>query len=422
MPDPKVKADCRARIAWCVYDWANSAFPTVIVTFVFSAYFVTAVAENANIGTQQWSQAIAVSGLIIAILSPILGALGDQTGRRKPWLAFCSLITIVAASLLWYARPENDYVFYSLACFVIGNIAFEIGQVFYNAMLPSLVPTEKIGRYSGWAWGLGYAGGLTCLILALFVFVQGNPPPLGLDKENAEHVRVVGPLVAIWFAIFCLPLFLYTPDGDRSAQSAASIALVGIRNLISTIRSIRNYRNVAWFLLARVFYVDGMNTMFAFGGIYAAGTFGMSVSEVIQFGIVLNVAAGLGAAGFAWLDDRIGAKNTIVIALCGLIGFGVPLLLVESKMWFWIVGLPLGVFMGPAQAASRSLMARLSPDGMSAEMFGLFAFSGRATSFVGPLVLGVVTVAASSQRVGMATILIFLGIGLSILLSKVRDE
>ncbi|MEE2997596.1 MAG: MFS transporter, partial [Pseudomonadota bacterium] len=360
-PDPTDRALRRARIAWCFYDWANSAFPTVIVTFVFSAYFVTAVAENRDIGTQQWSQTIAISGLVIAILSPVLGAVADQTGRRKPSLAFCSLITIVAAGLLWYAHPETEYALYSLVCFAIANIAFEIGQIFYNAMLPSLAPPEKIGRYSGWAWGLGYGGGLTCLVFALFVFVQGDPPPFGLDEGNAEHVRVVGPFVAIWFAFFCLPLFIYTPDGDRSARSAASAVVSGLRTLIATIKGIGNYRNIAWFLLARVFYVDGMNTMFAFGGIYAAGTFGMSVSEVIQLGIFLNVAAGLGAAGFAWLDDRIGAKNTIVIALCGLIGFGVPLLLVESKIWFWIVCLPLGVFMGPAQAASRSLMARLSP-------------------------------------------------------------
>jgi UMF1 family MFS transporter len=411
----------RARIAWCVYDWANSAFPTVIVTFVFSAYFATAVAENRDIGTQQWSQALAVSGLVIAVLSPVFGAIADQTGRRKPWLAACSAITIVAAALLWYARPDVDYALYALVCFAIANIAFEVGQVFYNAMLPALVPPEKMGCFSGWGWGLGYAGGLTCLVIALFVFVQGDPPPLGLDKDSAEHVRVVGPMVAVWFAVFCLPLFLFAPDGGRSGRGAVEAAVAGVRTLIATIKSVRRYRDIAWFLLARLFYVDGMNTMFAFGGIYAAGTFGMTVAEVIQFGIALNVTAGLGAAGFAWLDDRIGAKKTIVIALCGLIAFGIPLLLVESKLWFWLVGLPLGIFMGPAQAASRSLMARLAPPDIRNEMFGLFAFSGKATAFMGPFVLGLVTVAAASQRAGMATIVVFLGVGLAILLWKVRE-
>jgi UMF1 family MFS transporter len=420
-PAPDDKSLRRARIAWCVFDWANSAFPTVIVTFVFSTYFVTVVAENPEIGTQQWSQALAVSGLVIAILGPIFGAVGDQTGRRKPWLAACSATTIVAAGLLWYSKPETDYALYALVCFAIANIAFEIGQVFYNAMLPALVPAEKIGRFSGWGWGLGYVGGLTCLVIALRVFVQGDPPPLGLEEDGAEHVRIVGPMVAAWFAIFCLPLFFFAPDGGRSTQSMVDATASGIRTLVATIKRVRRYRDIAWFLLARLFYVDGMNTMFAFGGIYAAGTFGMTVTEVIQYGIALNMTAGLGAAGFAWLDDRIGARKTIVIALCGLIAFGVPLLLVESEMWFWILGLPLGIFMGPAQAASRSLMARLAPPDIRNEMFGLFAFSGKATAFVGPFILGLVTVAAASQRAGMATIVVFLGVGLTILLWKVRE-
>ena len=228
-------------------------------------------------------------------------------------------------------------------------------------------------------------------------WVEGNPPLLGLDKTTAEHVRVIGPMVAIWFAVFCIPLFLFVPDAPSTGLRPAAAAREGIATLAATLKRVRDYRQVAWFLLARIFYVDGMNTMFAFGGIYAAGTFGMTVAEVIQFGIALNITAGLGAAGFAWLDDRMGARRTIAIALTGLIAFGIPLLLVESKLWFWLVGVPLGIFMGPAQAASRSLMARLAPPELRTEMFGLFAFSGRATAFLGPAILGVVTVALDSS-------------------------
>lgn len=421
LPDPASVSLRRARIAWCVYDWASSAFPTVIVTFVFAAYFTTAVAADKAAGTAQWSRALAISGIVIALLSPVLGAIADRSGRRKPWLAGCTLITVLGAGLLWYAQPDADYVVYALVCFALANIAFEIGQVFYNAMLPTIVPMERMGRLSGWGWGLGYAGGLSCLVVALFAFVQGNPPVFGLDRDTAEHVRVVGPMVAIWFAVFCIPLFLFVPDAPRSGLPPRTAAREGVTTLVATLKSVRRYREVAWFLLARVFYVDGMNTMFAFGGIYAAGTFGMTVAEVIQFGIALNITAGLGAAAFAWIDDRIGAKKTILIALCGLIAFGIPLLLVESKMWFWIVGLPLGIFMGPAQAASRSLMARLAPADLRTEMFGLFAFSGKATAFLGPAILGAVTVALDSQRAGMATIVVFLTIGLAILVWKVRE-
>jgi MFS transporter, UMF1 family len=421
MPDPASPDLRRARIAWCVYDWANSAFPTVIVTFVFSAYFATAVAADKAAGTAQWSRALAISGLLIALLSPVLGAIADRSGRRKPWLAAGSAITITGAALLWFVRPEPDYVLYALIVFALANIAFEISQVFYNAMLPTITPKERIGRLSGWGWGLGYAGGLSCLVIALFAFVQGNPPLLGLDKAGAEHVRVIGPMVAIWFAVFCIPLFLFVPDAPSAGLRPAVAAREGIATLIATLKRVRDYRQVAWFLLARVFYVDGMNTMFAFGGIYAAGTFGMTIAEIIQFGIALNISAGLGAAGFAWLDDRMGAKKTIAIALTGLIALGIALLLVDSKMWFWIIGVPLGLFMGPAQASSRSLMARLAPADLRTEMFGLFAFSGKATAFMGPAILGVITVAMDSQRAGMATIVVFLGVGLAILLWKVRE-
>ena len=421
MPDPASPDLRRARIAWCVYDWANSAFPTVIVTFVFSAYFATAVAADKAAGTAQWSRALAISGLLIALLSPVLGAIADRSGRRKPWLAMGSTITITGAALLWFVRPEPDYVLYALIVFAIANIAFEISQVFYNAMLPTITPKERLGRLSGWGWGLGYAGGLSCLVIALFAFVQGDPPLLGLDKASAEHVRVIGPMVAIWFAMFCIPLFLFVPDAPSAGLRPAVAAREGIATLIATLKRVRDYRQVAWFLLARVFYVDGMNTMFAFGGIYAAGTFGMTIAEIIQFGIALNISAGLGAAGFAWLDDRMGAKKTIAIALTGLIALGIALLLVETKMWFWIIGVPLGLFMGPAQASSRSLMARIAPAELRTEMFGLFAFSGRATAYIGPFVLGTLTWMFDSQRIGMSTIVVFLGVGLLILLWKVRE-
>jgi UMF1 family MFS transporter len=185
--------------------------------------------------------------------------------------------------------------------------------------------------------------------------------------------------------------------------------------LIGTIRRVRQYGNIARFMLARLFYVDAMNTLFAFGGIYAAGTFGMQIAEVIEFGIALNVTAGLGAIAFAWIDDKIGSKPTIVISVVGLIALGTPLLLVEGKTWFWLLALTLGIFMGPAQAASRSLMARLSPPEMTTEMFGLFAFSGKVTAFMGPAVLAWATVEFSSQRVGMATVVVFLLIGLALL-------
>ncbi len=405
----------RAILAWCLYDWANSGFPTVIVTFVFSAYFAQAIGADTTSGTVLWGHALAVSGILIALVSPAFGAIADQAGRRKPWLAAFSAITVATTALLWFAEPDPAFIVLALACFVLANTAFEIAGVFYNAMLADIAPPDRIGRISGWGWGLGYAGGLVCLVAALVLFVQAERPLFGLDKNAAEHIRVVGPMVALWFAVFALPLFLLTPDRPAMRIGPGRAVREGIRSLLATLRAVRAHRNIAWFLAARLLYVDGMNTMFAFGGIYAAGTFGMSIEEIIQFGIALNVTAGLGAAAFAWIDDLIGSKRTVQIALIGLLALGIPLLLVESKTAFWIVALPLGIFMGPAQAASRSMMVHLAPAELRTEMFGLFAFSGKITAFLGPAVLAWVTLAFDSQRAGMTTIVVFLAVGFLIL-------
>jgi UMF1 family MFS transporter len=258
-------------------------------------------------------------------------------------------------------------------------------------------------------------------VLLLTVFIQADPAPFDFDKEQAEHVRIIGPVVAVWFAVFSLPLFLFVPDAPSRNVRLSQPARDGIATLIATIRKVRSYRNIAWFLCARLFYVDGMNTMFAFGAVYASGTFGMSTGEVIMFASAMNVAAGIGATPFGCIDDFLGSKKTVVIGLAGLICFGIPLLLVETNLWFWIVGLPLGLLMRPAQASSRSLMARLAPAEVRTEMFGLFAFSGRATAFIGPFMLGTLTWMFDSLRIGMSTIVVFLGIGLLILLCKVRE-
>ncbi len=255
--------------------------------------------------------------------------------------------------------------------------------------------------------------------MALVGFVQTDTPWFGLDAGTAEPVRATALLVAVWFSLFALPLFLWTPDrptGERTIEALRD----GLMTLISTLRNIGRYAQTARFLLARMIYIDGLNTLFAFGGIYAAGTFGMALDEVILFGIAINVTAGIGAASFAWLDDYIGPKRTILIALGGLIWFGGCLLLATGKVWFWVLALPLGLFVGPTQAASRSFMARLAPPDMRAEMFGLFAFSGKATAFLGPLFLAWTTQAFDSQRVGMATIIVFLALGFLLLL-PVRD-
>jgi len=406
--------------AWCLYDWANSAFPAVIVTFVFAAYFTKAVAVDELTGTSQWAYAMSLSALAVAVAGPILGAIADSAGRRKPWVLAFTILCVAATAMLWFARPQTSDVVWALVFAAIANFAFETGIVFYNAMLPALAPREMIGRWSGWGWGLGYAGGLVCLALALVVLVQPETAPFGLDKDTAEHVRATALLVAGWFAVFAVPFFLLTPDRPGAGLSIAEAVRRGIRTLIGTFGQIRRYRQIALFLLARMIYTDGLNTLFSVGGIYAAVTFGMDFTELLLFGIAMNVTAGIGAFAFGWVDDWIGAKRTILISVSALTVLGAVLLVVETKTLFWVFALPLGLFFGPAQSASRSLMARMVPVDLSTEMFGLYALSGKATAFVGPAVFGWVTAIAASQRAGLATVLAFFVVGMALLLF-VRD-
>lgn len=419
-PPPEAPARTRELAAWSLYDWANSAFPTVVTTFVFAAYFTQAVAQSPELGTAQWSRAQSAAALFVALLSPVLGAIADRGGRRKPWLLAFSLLCIGATALLWFVLPAPAYVPRALMLVALATVGFELAQVFYNAMLPDLAAKSRVGRWSGWGWGLGYAGGLGCLVLALVGFIQTDDPWFGVGKAEAANVRATALVVAVWFALFALPLFLLVHERPGPAVPVSAAIRGGLRALARTARGMRRHRAAALFLLAQMIYADGLVTLFAFGGIYAAGTFKMPLGEVVQFGILLNVTAGLGAACFAPLDDRIGPKRTILLSLIGLLVAGAAVLLAESKTLFWIFGALLGIFVGPAQAASRSMMARLAPAEMRAEFFGLFALSGKATAFLGPAVLGWATLEFNSQRAGMATILLFWLAGFALLLG-VRD-
>ncbi|MGH6942855.1 MAG: MFS transporter [Geminicoccaceae bacterium] len=410
------------QFSWALYDWASSAFSAVIVTFVFATYFSQGVAENQVVGTAAWGWAMSASGIAIAIVGPVLGAVADAGGRLKPWIFGFTWLTVLGCALLWYARPSPEVALMVLVVAALTSVAFEIAGVFYNAMLPEIVSRAYIGRLSGWAWGLGYAGGLACLILTLLAFVQADPPLFGLDTGQAEQIRISGPLVAVWLALFSLPLLLFTPDRQSAGLPIGEALRQGLAQLRGTFRRIGRYRQIARFLIARMIYNDGLNTLFAFGGIYAAGTFGMGMAEVIRFGILLNITAGIGACAFAWIDDWIGAKRTILIALLGLLACGAAAVLVRSPLGFWIAGALLGVFVGPTQAASRSLMGRIAPAGVRTEMFGLYALSGKITAYLGPFVLGTVTWWTGSQRLGIATILVFFIVGMILMLPLREPE
>ena len=410
----------RGRASWALYDWANSPFTTLVITFIFPAYFQQAVIKDDVVGQTLWGYTIAGSGLAVAILAPMLGAIADARGGRKPWIFAFTLLCIIGTGLLWFAEPSLAWIGFSLVCVAIANIGFEFGVVFNNAMLPDIVPEERLGRLSGWAWGLGYGGGLAALLVALVFFIWPETVPFGLDKDAAEHVRILGPLVAVWLAVFSIPLFLFTPDRPRQALALSEAVRAGLADLRRTLATLPANRTIATYLLAHMIYADGLITLFAFGGVYAAGAFGLSLADVILFGIVINVTAGLGAVAFAWLDDWFGSKRVIVIALVGLTIAALVAILATTLTWFWIAGCVLGIFVGPAQAASRSLMARLTDSDNRASYFGLYALSGKATAFLGPALVATVTAYSGSQRAGIAVIILFFVVGLA-LLAFVRE-
>ena len=414
-PAPKTR---RGLIGWALYDWGNSPFTTLIITFVFAAYFSRGIVGDEVQAQALWGYATGIGAVFIAILSPVVGAIADAGGRRKPWLFTFTALCVVCSALLWFAEPAPGAIFLAMVLVILGNIGFEFGIIFNNAMLGDIVDEERLGRWSGWGWGLGYFGGLAALFVMLFGFIQTDRPWFGIGTENAANIRIVGPLVAVWFALFVIPLFLFTPDRPASVLPVGDRVCRGMSALGTTLRGLTGeHANVLRFLLARMIYNDGLVIIFAMGGIYAAGRFDMEQAELIQFGIVLNVTAGLGAVVFAWIDDWRGSKVAITTALIGLTGAGVGAVVVDDVIWFWVWGAVLGIFVGPAQAASRSFMARIAPPGLRTEFFGLFALSGKATAFLGPLVAATVTSWSGSQSMGLGTAVVFFLVGLALLLT-----
>jgi UMF1 family MFS transporter len=416
-PAPEVT---RKSLSWALYDWANSAFPTVVSTFVIAAYFTQGVAPDPVTGQAQWGWMQTLAGIVIAVLAPVAGAVADAGGRRRLMLLLCTVVTAAATALVWFATPVPASAPLLLAAVGVATVGFELGSVFYNSMLPQVAEPARYGRVSGLAWGLGYAGGLCCLAIALALAMPAEPP-FGLDRGAAEHLRATALVVAAWMLVFGWPVLAALPDPPAAERPPwGQAARIGLAEIGALLRALPRRPALTRFLVARLFYTDGLNTLFAFGAIFAAGVYGLSFTEIMIFGIALNVTAGLGAALFALIEDRIGSRRTVLIALAALVVLGLALVLASGEVVFWALALLLGIFVGPAQAASRALMARMAPPEEVTAHFGLFALSGRVTGFLGPAVLAAVTEATGSQRAGMATVLVFLAVG-GVILATMRE-
>jgi len=404
----------RAIWSWAIYDFANSPFTTLVVTFVYATYFTQVIAPDPVTGTVLWSRAVTITALVVAIFSPILGALADRGGYRKPFVLFFTLVCALATAGLYSVLPGQ--IAAALILVVIANIAYEFGTVFYNAFLPDLAPPERVGRISGYGWGLGYLGGFLALTLALLTLIQPETPWFGFSAETGENIRATNLLVAIWFLIFTFPFLFWVHEDKSMVSSSGRVFKETITQLRTTFVKIRRFKEVTRFLVARFVYNNGLVTVFAFGGIYAAESFGFTLQEVLIFGIVLNVAAGLGALVMGYLDDSIGGKRTIMLSLIGLTVATLLAVVATTKLWLWVAGIVIGIFIGPNQSASRSLMARFVPLESENEFFGFFAFSGKFTAFLGPFLLGLLTQWTGSQRWGISVVLVMFVVGMLILI------
>tara|TARA_S200000501_G_scaffold169855_1_gene160013 strand:+ start:70283 stop:71584 length:1302 start_codon:yes stop_codon:yes gene_type:complete len=416
----------RTIFSWSIYDFANQPFTTITVTFIYSTFFASTIfLGTEEAGVSAWGKAITVSSILIALLSPIMGAIADMGGYRKLFLVFWTWVCILFSFLLYL--PQQGDVFSALLFFCIANIGFEMGGVFLNAYLPEIAPKDKIGRISGYGWSFGYVGGLIALAFCFVSFVLPDNPlnPLTgniLDKSSYEHIRIINVFIGIWFAVFSIPTFIFVKGSKVSKNKSKKIITKSFKKIFNTFKEIKKYKQLVRFLIARIIYNDAIITVIAFGGPYAYTQFGFDMDtngKLMIFGIVLNVFAGIGAFLFGFLDDLIGGKKTIQITNFGfiialLIAFIAPSL-ENGELYFWVCGILVGTFMGPNQAASRSLMGRMIPSTKENEFYGFFAFSGKATAFLGPLLFTLVIDLTGNMRWSMLMLALMFLVGMYLL-------
>jgi MFS transporter, UMF1 family len=402
-------------VGWALYDFGSSAFNTLVVTFIFSRFFVDVIATG-DTGAIIWGRSLNISAVVVALLMPVLGAIADYSGRKKTFLVGFALQAIAFTLILFFVGPGQ--VLPAALIFILANIGFESSNVFYNAFLPEISDSKTIGRISGFGYFLGYVGGLLALAISLGM-VSGWVP-----STNYLNVRSTLLLVAVWYLVFSLPMFLGVRErAERRTAPFRVYVRQGFDRLAATTRHIGELREAAKLLIARMIYNDGLVTIIGMAAIYAGAVLGMPQEAVLKMAIALNVAAGLGAFGFGFIDDRIGGKKTLIITLIGLIAAGGIGVATRTQGGFWIAATLIGIMMGPNQSASRSLMAKLVPEHKHAEAFGLYAFSGKMSSLLGPLAYTtVLSLTHNNHRLAMSTILLFFVVGMFILLSVHERE
>jgi len=390
---------------WTLFDFANTSFSIIVVTFLYAVYFKKTVAGSESIGDLYWSFSTSIAMLITAFISPVLGAIADYGAGKKRFLLFFTLLCILGTSSLYFIGPGQ--IFWGIFLFVLANVGFEAGLVFYDAFLPEITTPKNYGRVSGYGFGMGYMGSLATLAI-VYPFIQ------------AEMIKETFPVAAIFFLIFSLPIFFLLKEKREVVEKKESFISIGVYRVWSTITHLKNYRNLLFFLIAYFFYIEGVNTVIFFSGNYASTTLGFSDTDLLIFFLTVQTTAIIGSVILGIVADKIGQKRTIVITLLMWLIVVVLAYFVSDEFGFYIVGFIAGAAMGSCQSVSRSLMSKLIPPDRKTEFFGFYSFFGKSSAIIGPLTFGFVSYLTGSQRLAIISIAFFFIVGL-LLLAKVKD-
>ena len=407
------------KIIYGLYDLANSSYSAIIITFVISTYFARQVVGDIQLGAAYWQWTAGVCGLIIAVSGPLLGSMADRRkGGLVYFLRLFTLLCLAITCLFWFALPSVDYIFFTLIVFLLSNYCYEIAQVFYNSLLKQSAPSKELGKTSGLGFGLGYLGTVPILLIVLYFFILPEKSLFNLDKNNFEHVRFTSFVVVIWFFIFSIPMLFKFSDQNQTSQQNNSINI--FKELFQMIWQ-KKFTMIGKFLFARMLYADALIVLISGGGVFASGVFGYNFQEIIRMAIAANIVAFIGVIIGGYLNDKFSSKKIILVCITALILCVVFIsMIAQTKMQFFFGVMVVSIFLGTIQSASRVLMTLLLDSDNVGKGFGLFAFSGRITSFLGPLLVGTMTF-LFSQRVGLLSCIILFILGF-IFMMKVKED
>lgn len=409
------RTDRKAVVSWGLWDMGSAAFNAVMVTFIFSVYLKESVGKDITHATGWFSLALAISGILIAVFAPVSGQRSDARGTRRHSVRVWTLITTVLIAAMFFVRNDDPrYFWLGITGIALASITFELAEVSYFAMLNQVSTKDNVGRVSGFGWALGYFGGIILLLICYLFFVSNDGGLLHISTESGLNIRLVAIVSALWFLGLALPTMFVIPEITPNNYFTSTSLVGSYKELFATIATLwREDRNSLRFLISSAIFRDGVAGIFSFGAILAVSVYGLSAAEVLLFGVAANIISALGALTIGVADDKFGSKPVILFSLFAMIATSIVLLFVNGPSMFWIFGLILCLFVGPAQSASRTFLSRIAEDDREGQMFGLYATTGRSVSWLSPLAFSTLTFAAGNDRAGI------IGIALIILLGAV---